>query len=212
MYQDLASPLVLSPAYTMSREADGWPSDGEVMMVVWQQGKTIVERLRVVCFGWRRCEVVVMVLWMCGGERQVKVLMTMKKSRSEGCVMVARWGAPEELGGAVEESDKEDRMLANNLKVLPMLNAPDQTSDPRKGGDCQTIVERVAWWCASVGGDGEGGCDGVGGCGGCSGGAVVVVVVMVMRMAAGSDDSEGVDDDDDDMMMRVMLWWAAVGR
>ncbi|GKB05707.1 putative reverse transcriptase domain-containing protein [Tanacetum coccineum] len=26
-------------------------------------------------------------------------------------------------------------MLANNLKVLPMLNAPDQTSDPRKGGD-----------------------------------------------------------------------------
>ncbi|GJZ75151.1 RNA-directed DNA polymerase, eukaryota, nucleotide-binding alpha-beta plait domain protein [Tanacetum coccineum] len=30
------------------------------------------------------------------------------------------------------------RMLANNLKVLPMLNAPDQTSDPRKGGDCQS--------------------------------------------------------------------------
>ncbi|GJT16134.1 hypothetical protein Tco_0874840 [Tanacetum coccineum] len=29
-------------------------------------------------------------------------------------------------------------MLANNLKVLPMLNAPDQTSDPRKGGDCQS--------------------------------------------------------------------------
>ncbi|GJS95859.1 hypothetical protein Tco_0802827 [Tanacetum coccineum] len=28
------------------------------------------------------------------------------------------------------------KMLANNLKVLPMLNAPDQTSDPRKGGDC----------------------------------------------------------------------------
>ncbi|GJW42047.1 hypothetical protein Tco_0070846 [Tanacetum coccineum] len=31
-------------------------------------------------------------------------------------------------------------MLANNLKVLPMLNAPDQTSDPRKGGDCQVLV------------------------------------------------------------------------
>ncbi|GJT54897.1 hypothetical protein Tco_0989951 [Tanacetum coccineum] len=70
----------------------------------------------------------------------------------------------------------------------------------------RTIVERVAWWCASVGGDGEDGCDGVGGCGGCSGGAVVVVVVMVMRMAAGGDDNEGVDDDDDDMMTRVVLW------
>ncbi|GJZ47705.1 hypothetical protein Tco_0601537 [Tanacetum coccineum] len=31
-------------------------------------------------------------------------------------------------------------MLANNLKVLPMLNAPDQTSDPRKGGDCHGVV------------------------------------------------------------------------
>ncbi|GKC95285.1 hypothetical protein Tco_1160727 [Tanacetum coccineum] len=42
----------------------------------------------------------------------------------------------------------------------------------------RTIVERVAWWCASVGGDGE---------------------------DAGGDDNEGVDDDDDDMMTRVVL-------
>ncbi|GKC44097.1 hypothetical protein Tco_1061819 [Tanacetum coccineum] len=56
-------------------------------------------------------------------------------------------------------------MLANNLKVLPMLNAPDQTSDPRKGGDYDdddddddgvvgdegVVVRGVGWYRQRVG-------------------------------------------------------------
>ncbi|GJU38272.1 retrovirus-related pol polyprotein from transposon TNT 1-94 [Tanacetum coccineum] len=60
-------------------------------------------------------------------------------------------------------------MLANNLKVLPMLNAPDQTSDPRKGGDCHNeVMVVVLWgcrwgWCEGGGGSGCDDEDGVGG-------------------------------------------------
>ncbi|GJW05544.1 putative reverse transcriptase domain-containing protein [Tanacetum coccineum] len=91
------------------------------------------------------------------------------------------------VGQQPERRGREKAMLANNLKVLPMLNAPDQTSDPRKGGDCS----------GSVGGDvGVVGVDdgGVGGC--CCG-----------RRRGGSGDGDG-----SGVMMVVVLWWAAVGR
>ncbi|GJY73885.1 hypothetical protein Tco_0478316 [Tanacetum coccineum] len=101
-------------------------------------------------------------------------------------------------------ANKQVKTPRENVKHQSTHNQKPKVNNKELGH--VTIVERVAWWCASVGGDGEDGCDGVGGCGGCSGGAVVVVVVMVMRMAAGGDDNEGVDDDDDDMMTRVVLW------
>ncbi|GJT16135.1 hypothetical protein Tco_0874841 [Tanacetum coccineum] len=91
-------------------------------------------------------------------------------------------------------------MLANNLKVLPMLNAPDQTSDPRKGGDCDDgsgydIVGMVVMICDEDGGgvmmkvaadcgDGD--------VGGCSGGDAAVAAAVVAIGVAVDDGSGGV--------------------
>ncbi|GJY93576.1 retrovirus-related pol polyprotein from transposon TNT 1-94 [Tanacetum coccineum] len=79
-----------------------------------------------------------------------------------------------------EKLSSHDRIvykMGQSIQTIHMLGKkPNKVYDPfLKAG---TIVERVAWWCASVGGDGE---------------------------DAGGDDNEGVDDDDDDMMTRVVL-------
>ncbi|GJS33074.1 hypothetical protein Tco_0531456 [Tanacetum coccineum] len=44
-------------------------------------------------------------------------------------------------------------------KILPLLNAPDQTSDPRKGGDCQYPWVVVVAMKVAGGGDGSEGVD-----------------------------------------------------